>query len=163
MVEQFSQPESAASNAALFVISVAAELAGMHPQTLRQYDRLGLVSPRRTSGRGRRYSSSDVRDLRRIQEMRAEGISLAGIARVLELERALERAEAENAVLRSQAAALSTEVVRLRQRTGESHAVFTASAGGEVSAARQRPWRAQAAPSSPSRSALVLWRPQRPY
>ncbi|MDO4790925.1 MAG: MerR family transcriptional regulator [Buchananella hordeovulneris] len=163
-MEQFEQqPDPVAQRAAHFVISVAAELAGMHPQTLRQYDRLGLVSPRRTSGRGRRYSNADVRDLRRIQEMRAEGISLAGIARVLELERALERAQAENAVLRSQAAALSTEVVRLRQRTGESSAVFTASAGGEVSAARPERWRAGGRSAAAGQSALVLWRPQRRF
>ena len=71
-----------------FVISVAAELAGMHPQTLRQYDRLGLVIPARTKGRGRRYTKRDVQRLRDVQRMsQEEGINLAGIRRILELER----------------------------------------------------------------------------
>ena len=73
--------------APVFAISVAAELSGMHPQTLRQYDRLGLVVPRRTRGRGRRYSIGDVRRLRQIQAMsQDEGINLAGIKRILELQ-----------------------------------------------------------------------------
>nr|WP_142121822.1 helix-turn-helix transcriptional regulator [Rarobacter faecitabidus] len=71
----------------IFVISRAAELAGMHPQTLRQYDRLGLVSPRRTAGKGRRYSLRDVATLREIQRLsKDEGINLAGIRRILALE-----------------------------------------------------------------------------
>jgi MerR family transcriptional regulator/heat shock protein HspR len=74
-------------SAAVFVISVAAELAGMHPQTLRQYDRLGLVSPHRTPGRGRRYSARDIEQLREVQRLsQVEGVNLAGIKRILELE-----------------------------------------------------------------------------
>lgn len=74
-------------NAPVFVISVAAELAGMHPQTLRQYDRVGLVSPGRTAGGGRRYSPRDVAVLRTVQRLsQEEGINLAGIKRILELE-----------------------------------------------------------------------------
>lgn len=69
----------------LFVISVAAELAQMHPQTLRQYDRLGLVSPTRTEGKSRRYSMRDVARLREIARLSQEGVSLEGIRRVLEL------------------------------------------------------------------------------
>ena len=69
----------------LFVISVAAELAGMHPQTLRQYDRLGLVSPTRTSGKSRRYTMQDVVKLREVAKLSAEGVSLEGIRRVLDL------------------------------------------------------------------------------
>ena len=69
--------------APVFVISVAAELSGMHPQTLRQYDRLGLVSPQRTTGRGRRYSARDVANLREVQRLsQEEGINLAGIKRI---------------------------------------------------------------------------------
>lgn len=69
-------------------ISVAAEGAGMHPQTLRQYDRLGLVVPRRTRGRGRRYSDRDIDKLREVQRLsQEEGINLAGIKRILELQR----------------------------------------------------------------------------
>ena len=69
----------------LFVISVAAELSGMHPQTLRQYDRMGLVSPTRTQGKSRRYTVQDVAKLREIQRLSTEGVSLEGIRRVLEL------------------------------------------------------------------------------
>ncbi len=69
----------------LFVISVAAELCGMHPQTLRQYDRLGLVSPTRTMGKSRRYTMQDVIKLREVSKLSAEGVSLEGIKRVLEL------------------------------------------------------------------------------
>ena len=73
-------------DAAVFVISVAAELAGMHPQTLRQYDRLGLVSPQRTTGRGRRYSPRDIAQLREVQRLsQEEGMNLEGVRRVLEL------------------------------------------------------------------------------
>jgi MerR family transcriptional regulator/heat shock protein HspR len=73
-------------NSQVFVISIAAELAGMHPQTLRQYDRLGLVSPTRTSGKSRRYSMRDVVKLQEISRLGAEGVSLEGIRRILELE-----------------------------------------------------------------------------
>ena len=69
----------------LFVISVAAELSGMHPQTLRQYDRMGLVSPTRTQGQSRRYTVQDVAKLREIQRLSNEGVSLEGIRRVMEL------------------------------------------------------------------------------
>jgi MerR family transcriptional regulator, heat shock protein HspR len=79
-------------DAPVYVISVAAELAGMHPQTLRQYDRLGIVSPGRTSGRGRRYSMRDVQTLREVQRLsQEEGINLAGIKRILELEHEAEQ------------------------------------------------------------------------
>jgi MerR family transcriptional regulator/heat shock protein HspR len=73
--------------APVFVISVAAQLAGMHPQTLRQYDRLGLVSPDRSPGRGRRYSSRDIAQLREVQRLsQEEGVNLAGVKRILDLE-----------------------------------------------------------------------------
>src|SRR6201990_2683700 len=71
----------------VYVISVAAQLSGLHPQTLRQYDRLGLVSPDRTAGRGRRYSGRDIGLLRQVQQLsQDEGINLAGIERIIELE-----------------------------------------------------------------------------
>jgi MerR family transcriptional regulator/heat shock protein HspR len=72
-------------NTPLFVISVAAELTNMHPQTLRQYDRMGLVSPTRTQGQSRRYTMQDVAKLREISRLSAEGVSLEGIRRVLNL------------------------------------------------------------------------------
>lgn len=85
----------------LYVISVAAEMAGMHPQTLRQYDRLGLVSPRRTGGGGRRYSLREVEMLREVQRLSQEdGVNLIGIKRIMEL-------EAEVHALRAQLAALT--------------------------------------------------------
>jgi len=71
---------------AVYVISVAAELAGLHPQTLRIYERKGLVDPARTGGGSRRYSDADIAQLRRIQELTAEGLNLAGVHKVLELE-----------------------------------------------------------------------------
>ena len=80
------------SNQAIYVISVAAELAGVHPQTLRVYERKGLLTPQRTAGNTRRYSERDIERLRRIQELTNEGINLAGVMRIMELEIELERA-----------------------------------------------------------------------
>jgi MerR family transcriptional regulator/heat shock protein HspR len=87
---------------ALYIISVAAELAGVHPQTLRIYERKGLIEPSRTQGRSRRYSDRDISQLRRIQELTNDGVSLAGVRRVLELEAELDRAHAEIEALRAQ-------------------------------------------------------------
>lgn len=75
----------------VYAISVAAELAGMHPQTLRQYDRLGLVCPQRVKGRNRLYSARDVERLREVGELSAAGVSLEGIRRVLELQAEVDR------------------------------------------------------------------------
>ena len=88
---------------AVYVISVAAELAKDHPQTLRIYERKGLVEPSRTGGGSRRYSQSDIDLLRRIQELTNEGLNLVGVQRVMELERRLMEAQAENEALREQA------------------------------------------------------------
>lgn len=79
---------------ALYIISVAAELAGVHPQTLRIYERKGLIEPARTEGRSRRYSDRDIAMLRRIQELTNEGVSLVGVRKILDLEDALARAGA---------------------------------------------------------------------
>ncbi|UJP41503.1 heat shock protein transcriptional repressor HspR [Cellulomonas palmilytica] len=134
----------------MFVISRAAELAGMHPQTLRQYDRLGLVSPRRTAGRGRRYSLRDVATLREIQRLsQDEGINLAGIKRILELE--------------AQVLRLERQVDYLRSFVEPGRRVFTADPRGDVVATR-RPPRAPRVAQPPraitaSTSAVVLWRP----
>lgn len=76
---------------AVYVISVAAELSGMHPQTLRIYERRGLLAPARTDGGSRRYSEADISALRRIQELTNDGLNLAGVKRVLELEVELDR------------------------------------------------------------------------
>lgn len=86
----------------MYVISVAAELAGMHPQTLRQYDRLGLVTPGRTRGRGRRYSPRDIATLREVQRLsQEEGVNLAGIKRILELEAEVRRLQEQVERLRA--------------------------------------------------------------
>ena len=95
--------------AAVYVISVAAELSGLHPQTLRQYDRLGLVSPGRSSGRGRRYSLRDIVLLRAIAKLTNDGINLAGIARIMELEATVARLDGEVAKLREEVNALLAE------------------------------------------------------
>jgi MerR family transcriptional regulator/heat shock protein HspR len=91
---------------AVYVISIASELSGMHPQTLRQYDRLGLVTPGRASGRGRRYSLRDIASLRNIQRLVGEGVNLAGIKRIMELESAVANMAIEVAKLRTEVDAL---------------------------------------------------------
>jgi MerR family transcriptional regulator/heat shock protein HspR len=95
---------------ALYVISVAAELAGMHAQTLRMYERRGLVQPARTSGRSRRYSDQDIELLRRIQELSNDGVSLAGVQRILELEEALYAARRRIADLEQRVESLVSEM-----------------------------------------------------
>ena len=135
----------------VFVISVAAQLAGMHAQTLRQYDRLGLVSPSRTRGGGRRYSARDVTMLREVQRLsQDEGVSLAGIQRILDLENQVQ-------ALRSRVVELRTELDALKSAVGSGSRVFAAGRAGEVVAVRagQRPTRS----INPSQ-ALVVWRPR---
>jgi MerR family transcriptional regulator, heat shock protein HspR len=88
---------------AVYVISVAAELAGVHPQTLRIYERKGLLDPTRTSGGSRRFSERDLERLRHIQELTSTGLNLEGVRRVLQLEAELARLRAELADVRSQA------------------------------------------------------------
>ena len=90
-----------AKRTTVYVISVAAELCGMHPQTLRIYERKGLVQPARTSGGSRRYSDADIELLRRISELTSEGMNLVGVKRVLDLERRVETLEAELAEQRN--------------------------------------------------------------
>ena len=87
---------------AVFVISVAAELAGMHPQTLRIWERRGLVEPSRTPGGTRRYSQADIERLALIQELTEQGLNLEGVKRVLAMQRKIAKLETENASLRDQ-------------------------------------------------------------
>jgi MerR family transcriptional regulator/heat shock protein HspR len=101
---------------AVYVISVAAELAGVHPQTLRIYERKGLVDPARTTGGSRRYSEADIEQLRRIQELTTEGLNLAGVQRVLELEARLARLTAELAKVRQQASEAVADAHRQHRR-----------------------------------------------
>ncbi len=93
------------STRAVYVISVAAELAGVHPQTLRIYERRGLLDPARSSGGSRRYSDADISQLKRILELTNAGVNLEGVRRVLALEAELARAAAEIERLRAEAAA----------------------------------------------------------
>lgn len=108
----------------VFPIAVAAELAGMHPQTLRQYDRLGLVSPGRTAGKSRRYSMRDVAQLREIARLSAQGVSLEGIRRVVTLENQVTELSQR---VRELEQALADEMLR---RPGRR--VFAAGSEGEV-------------------------------
>ena len=101
-----NQPDD---DAGVYVISVAAEISGMHPQTLRQYDKLGLVSPSRTEGRNRRYSLRDIALLRTVQKLVGEGINHAGIKRIIELESAMANMAVEVAQLRIEVDALLKE------------------------------------------------------
>ena len=134
-------------DAPVFVISVAATLAGMHAQTLRQYDRLGLVSPSRTRGGGRRYSGRDVAMLREVQRLSQEGVSLAGIQRILELENQVD-------ALQARVRELDDEVTALRGAAGLDHRVFAVGPTGDVIAVR-----AGQRPRSGRSQALVVWRP----
>lgn len=101
---------------AVYVISVAAELAGVHPQTLRIYERKGLVEPARTSGGSRRYSDSDIALLRKIQELTNDGLNLAGVQRVLELEHRVAGLEAQLAETRRSAEQAVAETHRQYRR-----------------------------------------------
>ena len=129
-------------NTPLFVISVAAELSGMHPQTLRQYDRMGLVSPTRTQGRSRRSTMQDVAKLREVAKLSAEGVSLEGIRRVLELVN-------ENVTLKSRVRDLERELAdQLMSQPGNR--VFAA---GDQGVIRLNPGQ------RPEKSgSVVLWR-----
>lgn len=100
---------------AVYVISVAAELAGMHPQTLRIYERRGLVSPSRTEGGNRRYSDADIEQLRRIAELAGSGMNLEGIRRVMELESENDRLRRELAEARAAAAQAAASVREQRR------------------------------------------------
>jgi len=131
-------------NSPLFAIAVAAELSGMHPQTLRQYDRLGMVSPRRTAGQSRRYTMRDVVQLREIARLSAEGLNLEGIRRILELEN---QVSALTARVRELEATLADELLA---RPGRR--VFAAGAEGDVISLRTGE-RAKKA------NQLVVWRP----
>jgi len=129
-------------NTPLFVISVAAELALMHPQTLRQYDRLGLVSPRRTLGQSRRYTMRNVAQLKQIAALSAEGVSLEGIKRIIELE--------------NNNAELKKRVRELEQALANE---LTNRPGARVFAAGEQGVERLAAGKRPSRSTqVVLWR-----
>lgn len=125
--------------AVAFVISVAAELAGMHPQTLRSYDRLGLVTPQRTAGGGRRYSARDVERLREVQRLSQEdGVNLAGIKRIIALESQVD-------ALQERISELRAELADARQAAVTAEAAVHASYRRDLVPFNQRP--------------IVIWKP----
>ena len=130
------------ADAKVLIISVAARMAGMHPQTLRQYDRLGLVQPERTAGGGRRYSARDVALLREVQRLSQEdGVNLAGIKRIIDLE---------------------SQVEALQQRVHELIAELEAAESRRIAAesALRAGYGRDLVPMQPPTSALVVWRPR---
>jgi MerR family transcriptional regulator/heat shock protein HspR len=128
-------------DAPVFVISVAAQLAGMHPQTLRQYDRLGLVNPGRSPGGGRRYSARDVVLLRQVQRLSQEdGINLAGVKRIIELETMVDQ-------LQDQVARLTAAFEAVQQRAAAAESAIPPS------------YRRELIPVG--KNALMVWRPRR--
>ena len=138
-------PYELTDDSPVYVISVAAQLSGLHPQPLRQYDRLGLVSPDRTPGRGRRYSARDIELLRQVQQLsQDEGINLAGIKRIIELENQVAALQARVAELQ---ATLDATAATMRQREAALHASY----------------RREVVPYQDVQqtSALVVWRPRR--
>jgi MerR family transcriptional regulator, heat shock protein HspR len=115
----------------VYVISVAAQLAGLHPQTLRTWDRLGLVSPSRSSGQGRRYSLRDVLALREVQRLsQEEGVSLSGIKRILELDQELRRHQQRLADMSAELAQLRVELESTRSVAARLAGLLRARAGG---------------------------------
>jgi MerR family transcriptional regulator, heat shock protein HspR len=138
MSQGFPQPPTADS--AVFVISVAAELTGLHPQTLRTYERMGLITPGRTGGGGRRYSPRDIDRLRQISELTSAGIGIEGVRRILELE---------------------NRVLALSERNAELLSELEATRSALLEATRVRPpstSRLPAVPTSPPSGSIVVWR-----
>ncbi|WP_309080956.1 heat shock protein transcriptional repressor HspR [Zhihengliuella sp.] len=136
----------------VFVISVAAQLADMHPQTLRQYDRLGIVRPQRQRGKQRRYSARDVELLREVQRLSKDGVSLEGIKRIMELEHQVQALQSRVSELTEE---LELERSARRRQSGLSRVFAAGSAGDVVTLARgERP--------RPRSQALVVWEPRRP-
>ncbi|RJQ68049.1 MerR family transcriptional regulator [Pseudonocardiaceae bacterium YIM PH 21723] len=134
-------PPGADENTPMFVISVAAQLSGMHAQTLRTYDRQGLVSPGRTSGGGRRYSTRDIVLLREVQRLsQEEGVNLAGIKRIIELEHQVN-------MLKAQVTELMEELSAVHAAAQQATAAVHASYRRDLVPVRQQ-------------TALVVWRPK---
>ncbi len=142
MVDEFFLSIEQTSDVKVLMISVAARLAGMHPQTLRQYDRIGLVQPGRAAGGGRRYSARDVELLREIQRLsQADGVNLAGIKRIIGLEQLV--LELQQRVLE-----LEAELAEARQRVAEMESMLAYG-------------RRDLVPARDTSNALVVWRPRR--
>jgi MerR family transcriptional regulator, heat shock protein HspR len=135
----------------VFVISVAAQLAGLHAQTLRSYDRLGLVSPGRSPGGGRRYSARDIALLQEIQRLSQDhGVNLAGIKRIIELENQVD-------ALRSRLSELTAELKQAHAELAQAQAVAE-----QAAAAVHASYRRDLVPVRPgSETSIVIWRPSR--
>lgn len=134
-------PQGADEDTPVFVISVAAQLSGLHAQTLRSYDRLGLVSPGRSSGGGRRYSMRDIALLREVQRLSQDaGVNLAGIKRIIELENEVDS-------LRTRVAELTEELAAAYAAAEQAAAAIHASYRHELVPVRQQ-------------TALVVWKPK---
>jgi MerR family transcriptional regulator/heat shock protein HspR len=144
-------PPGADQDTPIFVISVAAQLAGLHAQTLRSYDRMGLVSPGRSPGGGRRYSARDIALLREVQRLSQDhGINLAGIKRIIDLENQVEALRSRLAELAGALDEARTELARAQAVAEQAAAVVHASYRRDLVPVRP-----------PSETALVIWRPRK--
>jgi MerR family transcriptional regulator/heat shock protein HspR len=144
-------PPGADQDTPIFVISVAAQLAGLHAQTLRSYDRMGLVSPGRSPGGGRRYSARDIALLHEVQRLSQDhGINLAGIKRIIDLENQVEALRSRLAELAGALDEARTELARAQAVAEQAAAVVHASYRRDLVPVRP-----------PSETALVIWRPRR--
>ncbi|MGH3979096.1 MAG: heat shock protein transcriptional repressor HspR [Pseudonocardiaceae bacterium] len=144
------QPPGADDDTPVFVISVAAQLAGMHAQTLRSYDRMGLVSPGRSAGGGRRYSARDIALLQEVQRLsQNHGVNLAGVKRIIDLETQVDALHARLAELSEELHEAHTELAAARAAAEQAAAAVHASYRRDLVLAR-----------TPEQSALVVWRPQ---
>lgn len=139
-----ADPSAMDADTPVFAIAVAAELAGMHPQTLRQYDRIGLVVPGRTTGGSRRYSTRNIEQLREVAQLSSEGMSLPAIARLLDL-------EDENRILRRQVSSLEA-ALRAERENRPGVRVFAAGSAGVVPMPNGRRIRRS--------TEIVLWDPR---
>lgn len=144
-------PPGADQDTPVFVISVAAQLAGLHAQTLRSYDRLGLVSPGRSPGGGRRYSARDIALLQEVQRLsQHHGVNLAGIKRIIDLENQVD-------ALRSRLTELAEQLEAARAELAEAQSVAE-----QAAAAVHASYRRDLVPVRPdTETALVIWRPRR--
>ncbi|HYZ36124.1 MAG TPA: helix-turn-helix transcriptional regulator [Pseudonocardiaceae bacterium] len=146
-----NHPPGADQDTPVFVISVAAQLAGLHAQTLRSYDRLGLVSPGRSPGGGRRYSARDIALLQEVQRLSQDhGVNLAGIKRIIELENQVD-------ALQSRLAELTAELEQARAELARAEALAE-----QAAAAVHASYRRDLVPVRPgTETSLVIWRPKR--
>ena len=150
-----------AEDAAMYVISVAAELSGLHPQTLRQYDRLGLVSPDRAPGRGRRYSARDIERLREVQRLsQDEGVNLAGIKRIRQLQDQVEALSARVAELEEHLAMARATTIPLAVPAQQAEYAVASAQAQAAANPLYRPDLLPAVPAFGTSTALVVWKPQ---